>query len=95
MVSRKNDAVGQSGKGKSVEFGIGVRKCTHIHVTSGSIRPGLGVFIVKPYRVTSAPSLPSVIQVVWNCACRSTYIFGYADNNSNGLVDLPSHSPCF
>ena len=88
----KDDPVEQSGKGKSVEFGIGVRKCTHMHVTPGSIRPGLGVFIVKPYRVNSAPSLPSIIQVIWNCAFRSIYVFGYADNNSNDLVDLPSHS---
>ena len=92
MVSRKNDAVEHSGKGKSVQFGIGVRKYTHMHVTSGSIRPGLGVFIFKSYGINLAPSLSSSIQVIWNCACRSTYVFGYADNNSNGLVDLPSHS---
>ena len=42
--SSNNDPVGQSGKVKSVQFGIGV------------------------------------------------YVFGYADNNGNGLVDLPSHS---
>ena len=91
MVSRKNDAVGQSGKGKSVQFGIGVRKCTHMHVKSGSMRPGLGVFIVKSYSINSATSLSSIVQVVWNCDFRSTYVFGYADNNSNGLVYLPSH----
>ena len=92
VVLRKDDPVEQSGKGKSVQFGIGVRKCTDMHVTAGSIRPGLCVFIVKSYRITSATSLPSIIQALWKCACRSTYIFGYADNKSNGLVDLASHS---
>ena len=42
--SRNNDPVEQSGKGKGVQFGIGV------------------------------------------------YVFGYTDNNSSCLVDLPSHS---
>ena len=92
LVSRKNGPIEQSGKGKGVQFGIGVRKCTHMHVTSGSRRPRLCVFIVKSYRINSAPSLSSAIQVIWNCACRSTYVFGYVDNNSNGLVDLPSYS---
>ena len=86
MVSRKNDPVGQSGKGKSVQFGIGVRKCIHMHVTSGSIRPGLGVFIVKSYRINSAPSLSSTIQVIWNCACGSTYFFGYVDKKSEWSI---------
>ena len=46
LVSRKNGLVEQSGKGKSVQFGIGVRKCTHMHVTSGSRTQWLGY--IKP-----------------------------------------------
>ena len=38
VVSRKNDPVGQSRKGKNAQFGVGVRKCTHIHVILGSRR---------------------------------------------------------